>query len=253
MKLEVATVAKEGRVAKKILKGYTAMLRREAFRLTPLRPRVPIGSFLEPTAPKGKIAAAVRPSLEALELLLDVEMPPIPLRSVRTRRGGCYKSQGAVPTEIAISTLTDTPALDVVHEVAHALDHQILRDPDGSPKEFGSSSAEFKPLLELIRASAAHKHLKEVALKAVIDPTMMLPFRALSYLESTPECFARAFTQWVGDKTTVPALRAEVLYSKQHSSEGSILPVGWDDPADFAPIAAELERLLGERGLLRRS
>lgn len=128
--------------------------------------------------------------------------------------------------------------LSLIHEVAHAIDHQIL---DPSSNMFASnSSPELEGFRAVARTTKAYKKIERLSRKAALESSRKIAEYALD----DREVFARAFEQYVVKKSGSKALTAHFKARQKEYSRNSPY---WDDD-DFKQIENELDKLFKQKG-----
>lgn len=147
---------------------------------------------------------------------------------------------------IRIRRRTTRPAAVFVHEFGHYLDAIFPFSTQGSAAAAGAS--EMAGWMRAIKRTAAYRRLKDLESGAMLrtfsgertpDPAFV------DYLLDPSELFARAFSQWLlmrAGRLDLDPL-PEALTLRRY-------PASWT-AEDFAPVAAELDRLFGGLGWLR--
>jgi hypothetical protein len=169
-------------------------------------------------------------------------LPTIPVLLTKNRReGGAYISRmrPPIPLSINISVNTDSPALTLLHEVGHLLDHLAL-----NPIKQGFGS-EHDPLFDPLRNFwAANKSIRCLT-KIVTGRSAINPKRRsyLRYQLQVEEIWARTYLQWVVAKSDDLLLR--VFFDKvlAHSAE-----LYWET-VEMKGIMPLVDRLFSEAGL----
>lgn len=159
---------------------------------------------------------------------------------------GAYlrSAQTGEPTDIKVKRLLgNQQAATFLHELGHYIDHAMIPGDRGdplTPLAFASEAGNLDEVLGAINASAAAGRLRRIRAENQHNPAAL---ELLDYLERPREQFARAYSQWIlargGHDDALDALR-----------DGKVGHEQWDD-ADFAPIAAALQRLFERLGWLR--
>lgn len=138
----------------------------------------------------------------------------------------------------------------LVHEYGHAVDVMLF----GDNKDFASDKhPALEPLMKMIEGSDGTKALAgrigkhdgrlDEHRKQAID-------RWLTYVTSRRELFARAYMQWIVTRDTTSD-QARILREKIHRAEGvGDFNTQWR-AYDFAPIAAEFDKLFESHGYLK--
>lgn len=163
--------------------------------------------------------------------LLHSDLEPVPVRPTSTTsQAGCYRLRKGDPVDLRVSRRHGRVALSFLHELGHFVDHQL-------GWELGPSWA-----------SGHHEAFADWRAAAA-----QLPSRAPTsfgrsrrrYFNSAKEVWARTYAQTVLTRSRDPLL---------HDHVRGLLVL--DDmflwpAAEFAPLADEVERVLGRLGLLR--
>lgn len=230
----------------------------EAIRVGIYRRPIAVSSAREAfvlTSPNSKVAPEIKSVLSLLDEQLDLvglAQVPLTLNSNKVGLGGYATSIADEPYELLFSRYNGYTGLNLLHEVGHAIDHQLFGPTIG----WGSSSNRaMEPLFQAIEASEAIPRLKACLFelahdRAVTNVTPRTLGKVTAYYTSRPETFARAFAQWITVRSGDPKLLAELKEKRHSTSDEEKIPDQWEDE-DFAPIAAEFEKLFADR--LRRA
>jgi hypothetical protein len=170
------------------------------------------------------------------------KLPTIPVLLTRNRReGGAYISRmrPPVPISINISVYTDSPALTLLHEVGHLLDHLALNP---IKQGFGSEHDPlFDPLRNFWAANNKIRHLTKIVTESSATNPKRRSF--LRYQLHVEEIWARTYLQWVVAKSDDLLLR--VFFDKVVANSAELY---WEatDMKDIMPL---VDQLFSEAGL----
>ena len=149
--------------------------------------------------------------------------------------------------KIAINNKARNPEFSFVHETGHAVDFQVLPDAldiDGRTGTLGSAFATYADEDAVTKMddfwSAVHDSSAYKKLLAIDDPA------AMEYLLDVREVHARAFAQYVTEKSGSSILKEQLA----DSLEWDFYPEQWTKK-DFAPIKKAMDKMYGDAGLLR--
>jgi hypothetical protein len=135
------------------------------------------------------------------------------------------------------------PALTLLHEIGHCLDHLGL----GQAAAFAS---EADPLLDgwraAITSSPAFGDLVRLS-RVTTEPGLI---DALRYLMTWPEFWARSYAQYVVSRDTGVQLTAELDARRQRAPWRVYIPRQWEDH-EFSPIASAIDDLFGGMGWIQ--
>ena len=186
--------------------------------------RLPRRSPLYPELARALAAA------DALHLLHS-DLEPVPVRPTSTTsQAGCYRLRKGDPVDLRVSRRHGRVPLSFLHELGHFIDHQL--------------GAELGPSW----ASGHHQAFADWRAAAA-----ELPSRAPAgssryrrrYFDSAKEVWARSYAQTLLTRSRDPWLQGH-LRGLLDLDDVFVWPA-----AEFAPLADELERVLGRLGLLR--
>jgi hypothetical protein len=153
--------------------------------------------------------------------LLRTDLQPVPVRPTATMsQSGAYRSRLGDPVDVRVSRSHGRVPLSFLHELGHFVDHQHGWNLGPALRRVAGSVPSRVPA----GASARHRR----------------------YFDSAREVWARSYAQTVLARSADPWLR--------HHLAGLIAR---DDPflwprAEFEPLAAAVEVVLAELGLLRQ-
>jgi hypothetical protein len=160
--------------------------------------------------------AALRPALAAADAVLPgAEVAPLPV--VVAEEAG-YRWEGGRGLWIAISPHSEHAGLALLHELGHAVDHQLLG--------WGSEHALLDSWWLAVTRTRAFRSLRRACSS-----------EELAYWPSRRESFARAFAQWVAER----AGEQDALREIERRAGGAGRQWARDD---FAPVANELDLVL---------
>ncbi len=177
-------------------------------------------------------------------------LPRFPVVWTRHRREqGAYYGQDRPhhPIKITISSHAAHPALTLLHEVGHLLDHIALNP---LKRGFGSDyDALFAPLLRAWSESMNVRAL-DTLLRKHGHQAASQDRSAMRVQLSACELWARTYAQWVVMTSGSVSLRQDLTSLRQTGSHfaGRLCAFQWDD-ADFIPIMKRTDELLREAGL----
>lgn len=152
--------------------------------------------------------------------LLETDLEPVPVRPTATMsQAGAYRSRVGDPVDLRVSRSHGRVALSFLHELGHFVDHQHDWKLGPALRRVAGRAPSRAPA----GASAHHRR----------------------YFDSAREVWARSYAQAVLT-TTSDAWLAEQLGVLVERDDAFVWP-----PGAFAPLAAGVETVLGELGLLR--
>lgn len=202
----------------------------------------------------GKYGSRYQAALDAIDSVHgDGQLPEIPVRTKSNIKAlGQYVSYAnGKPVGIDMNGKGDQFELTLAHEVGHFLDQQAI----GQTKIFASRS---EPLLagwrRVVQESQAVRTLRDmqenpsayerVVLGGERTYTVRPDGRYLNYLLSNEEIWARSYSQYIAERSGNTTMRQQVEIERGDTLYGQKL---WSDE-DFAPIAAEFDRVFGGLG-----
>lgn len=151
--------------------------------------------------------------------VLRTDLAPVPVRpTATTSQAGAYRSRGPDPIDLRVSRAHGRVTLSFLHELGHFLDHEhdwalgpALRRGAGIPSRAPTGASSYRR----------------------------------RYFDSRKEVWARAYAQTVLTRSNDPWLRGH-LDDLLAADDAFVWP-----EAVFEPVAAAVERVLTELGLLR--
>jgi hypothetical protein len=163
--------------------------------------------------------------------LLHSDLEPVPVRPTSTTsQAGCYRLRKGDPVDLRVSRRHGRVALSFLHELGHFVDHQL-----GAQLGPGWASGHHEAFADWRRAAAG---LSSRAPAGVGRSRRR-------YFDSAREVWARSYAQTVLTQSLDPWLQGHLL-GLLDIDDVFVWPA-----AEFAPVAAELERVLERLGLLR--
>ena len=191
-----------------------------------------VSQGLRPQRMTRPMRSAIDLALQAIDQLHgDGVLPKIPVKSSATKEWyGVFRHGRGVPIEIAVAKAGDHYALTLVHEVGHFLDLSAIGGPGAMESAKGAAG-----LLGKVLAAAAGS-------AAVKTLEAMSPSLVRSYYLRLREIWARAYAQWVAQRSGNPVLLDELAKTRS-----KVPGVQWDE-ADFAAIGAAIDELFRDLG-----
>jgi hypothetical protein len=144
--------------------------------------------------------------------------------------------------DIVIGTNAGQPALSLLHELGHALDHWGLgRQGDFATSTGHANLADWRRAVEGTRAWLDLRALRSRYPQARAQTILV-------YLLRYDELWARSYAQYVATRSGDPTLLAELdTRRRQRAGSRVHLPRQWDD-IDFAPVADAIDDLFRRLG-----
>ena len=170
----------------------------------------------------------------------DGTLPSIVVRRLPWPRGREGRYDPRPPYGIVVNEYARHPALTLLHEVGHVLDHLGL---GGSIRLASASDPALDHWRAAVRSSLAFVDLEQSA-RLSTNPDLRA---TIAYLTRPEELWARSYTQYVALRSGNPDLAAQLAARRQPQVQGRYIPRQWTD-ADFAPIAAAFDDLFWRLG-----
>lgn len=150
----------------------------------------------------------------------DAALPGARIERLPVRLGAApgYRWEADRGLWVELSPGAEHPGLSLLHELGHAVDHQVLG--------WGSERDALAGWWRALTSTQAFRSLCAAC-----------PADELGYWAARRECFARSFAQWVAERAGDLTLRAEI--ARRAAGAGR----QWR-AADFAPVRAELDVVL---------
>ena len=180
-------------------------------------------------------------------------------------RGGWWDSgpPGGVP-DFGIYAESEHPGFDLLHELGHHIDRGVLGSFGQSGAERGSGRPHGPALDALMRAidsTDRSRYLAELARKQrargmvlmgngkVVPGMLPVPPRYVDYIRKPTEAFARAYAQYVAQRSGASGLLKSLERLTSHTT-GLDFKEQYSN-ADFSRFEGEMDRLLRELGWMR--
>lgn len=214
---------------------------------TGLTPRTPVGApvsgALTVSGPKS-FKGTIQDALEAIdEVHGDGALPIIDLlASDKTSLLGWYTPGSP---RIQIGRTGDWVALTAVHEIGHFLDHKGFGNPQTMTTQ-GVMPGPLQAVFDAIAESEKVDRLKAYDVTRHAPSVQQSVTGHINYLLSAPELWARAYAQWVAQRSGKPVLEADLVRALE-TGKASGLVRQWDAD-DFAAIAAKVDDLMRDLG-----
>jgi hypothetical protein len=218
-----------------------AVGREQALGMGPLRPH-PFTEALDLRV-YGAHKEQVLTGLGAIERVHDTpQLPKVPLRDTKQRVYGYLKpaktAAGGMKTDhMAVRSDGPWPALTAVHESGHFLDLEAIGAGNLATRQA-------HPDMLRVLAAADNTQAVQGLKQRFASATSRKTKGHYAYLLSPEEIWARAYAQFVTERSGTPSLQrdlAAILKSEKFRQ--------WD-AADFAPVAREIENLFKTKGWL---
>lgn len=191
----------------------------------------------------GKHKEAVILAMGAIEKVQDTSMlPKIPVRDTNQSAYGFVKPKlvtAGIGTDfMAVRSSGPWPALTAVHETGHFLDIEAI----GAKGTLATHTPlpEMQRVLAAANDSEAVQHLRAIGAAAASVKTQ----EHYSYLTSPHEIWARAYAQYIAEKSGYRQLLKEVQMVRTNEKWRQ-----WS-AEDFAPIATEIDAMFRKLGWL---
>jgi hypothetical protein len=180
---------------------------------------------------RSPLARELARALTAASLLhgLRSDLAPVPVRPTATiSEAGAYRFRKRDPIDLRVSRIGERVALGFLHELGHLLDHQVFYD-----RKTRSWASAVHPAFASWRSAAGELRRRRI-------PGGRGRQR---YFQSTHEMWARCYAQTILCRAHDPELERQLARLQADDD-----PHVW--PADeFAPVAAEVERVFEALGL----
>jgi hypothetical protein len=174
----------------------------------------------------------------------DGVLPQIPVRG-RTAKNSLgmlaasgHPAVGFKSMFIGVKRTGNWPALTTAHEVGHFLDLEAI-----GKKGFFSSAMKESPLKKVIETARLSQGLKSIEARLATTKSYGQA-QIYRYLLQPEEVWARAYAQFIAERSGNATLAAELKKAIEHTSYRQ-----WSTE-DFAPIAGEIESVFRDMGWL---
>lgn len=189
------------------------------------------------------------------------DMPPIMVRTEgMLGEEGQYMTNpiNGKPFGIKLTTHPSPYALNAVHEMGHYLDHAALGSgqADGfASTAYAKDGTELTPgigkVMDAIDSSKAGKEISNMANLKGKYAKGKAPERGwTSYLDQPEEKFARAYSQYIAERSNDPQLQTDLDVARKLQKKTQYkVPEQWAE-RDFKPIASAFDDMLRGQGWL---
>lgn len=216
----------------------------------PKPPPAPVAPkpFTKPVSAALQLAEApLKPTLERLVSIIDGihddgQLPKIPVE-VKSRMDALgqyrYFKRGDAHS-INVNTSSPHPEMTLAHEIGHFLDHQAL----GRKRAFTYDGPFWQGWQAAVESSQAISQLRQTQASGLGSSP-----RFVAYLLETEEIWARAYAQYVVEKSGDAVMAQQLAATLAHANPATRLSQ-WTTQ-DFAPIRLELDRMFRSLGWLK--
>jgi len=229
---------------------------------TPLLPKlqpIPVSRAMEidPAFISPRIERAANATFGAIDKIhSDGNLPRIPVRSMdRPDYEGYLKIDPATsrPRALEINKAADTPRLTTAHETGHAIDYAgipLTKPRIGVDRDFRGEER-FKDFIKAIDASDSIKTLRERTTQTVHPEwkAFTIDQKHVAYLLQDNEIWARAYSQWVAQRSGDLSMAAEIEH-RLVLDQQKMYAYQWQAD-DFEPIARAIDGIFQELGWLK--
>lgn len=191
------------------------------------------------------LAGKTRDSLRTIDLVHKVKgLPRIIVQTVQNPSlpwsGAYFFNKG----RIVIASGSPHPGMTTAHEMGHFFDHKDFKKYEGK-RGWSSEGPQFAAWRNAVEASPTIKEWRKREkdgfarigpIKVRVEPS------ASRYYLSPREMWARSYAQYIATKS-----RNRSMLRELRGLQEDYLRTQWSDK-EFAPIAAEIERLLRQQG-----
>jgi len=208
-----------------------------------------------------RIERAAKATFEIIDKVhSDGNIPRLPVRSMTHADYEGYlkiRNDGTVKA-MEINKVTDTPRFTTAHETGHVIDYAGI--PLAAPriKENRDFRAEkrFKRFLDAIEASKSIMTLRSRQGQATVHTegaawlnNYAVDQKHVEYLLQDHEIWARAYSQWIAEKSGDPDMLAELEHRMTRTDQKIYAPQ-WTSE-EFKPISAEIDAIFRDLGWLK--
>jgi hypothetical protein len=203
--------------------------------------RSPVSGAIK-TKVRGNLGSQVKAALGAIDKVHDDGiLPTIPLESYRGNHLGVFKSRGIGLREavgISVNPKGPWPALNAVHETGHFLDLSGIGVPGTFATEAGHAG--MSNVIAAARKSKAFATLE----KRLVESGNLDEQDHVRYLMSKKELWARAYAQFVAERSEAPILTRQLKLAVDAEPGRQ-----WDTD-DFKAVAEAIEGMFKKLGWL---
>lgn len=202
--------------------------------------------------------AHVKGALSAIDAVHSVSSSVMPRVQVTckpmsgSKRGVIYCAKN--PPQITVSTVGGAPRMTMAHEIGHGIDYHMFGRPGAFA--FGSERpgvhTEMDALMHELRSTTTIRDVAAVAHGAVPSANADAR-RHAQYMMDGREIFARAYAQWITNRSGDPVMHQELHRAQAHdrtyaAMNGHNKNYQWPDH-EFAPVMARFDDLFRSHGL----
>lgn len=209
--------------------------------------------------------------IETAKAIDEIHTLPGDIKEVSMKKTSGEATVGSYsPSEgvIRVSDKGSHPLMTTAHEFGHHIDYQVFGNgTTPGTAGMGGADQDIKDFLKVCQESKAYKQIEAVRKLDVssapygINENVVKSLRGWgeknrygAYLQTPRELWARAYAQYVAEKSGSAAMKKEL----QAEIDTAIRPdrpdvtVPWTrhwEPDDFAPISSAIDKILASRGL----
>lgn len=217
--------------------------------------------------------------VETSKAIDEIHSLPSGVREVQIKKASGATTVGSYsPSEgiIKVSDKGSHPLMTTAHEFGHYIDHHVFGGGKDGKNIFGTdgeagTDQELKSFLSACRESKAYKQIDAVrrldskAAPYGINGDVEKALRGWgeknrygAYLQRPRELWARAYAQYVAEKSSSEAMKKELRAEIDSAirPERPSVTIPWTrhwEPDDFAPIASAIDKVLESRGLKKKT
>ena len=210
---------------------------------------IPVSNALDISGIKNKeIKSETELALRAIDKVHgDGNLPTIPISQAGAGRNyGTFFASGNTPIKISISPKGDHKALTTIHEIGHLIDHSGM----GKGLRWSSEllgGVENNIIVKTARESSWYKGVWSRTKIPINNPagdavSYTINKKYVRYLMSSKEVYARAYAQYVAEKSG-----DSILLSQLKKLQDMPFPTQWSTE-DFKPISKQFDKLFTDRG-----
>jgi len=221
----------------------------------PKPPAIPVSAALDIQADSPRIQRHAKAVLEAIDKIhSDGNLPRIPVKSF----GSGINYEGFIeleatshqPIMMKINKAASHERITIAHETGHVIDYAGIprvAPQIGAHRDFRSEEL-FKDFIKAVDNSESIKTLRSREFEEKLG-TYKLDQHHMAYLLQDNEIWARAYSQWITEKSADPDMAAQlenILVLRRQQ----IYPFQWT-AEDFRPIATAIDGIFRKLGWLK--